>query len=227
MLSPLYRALQQTDDPVFVGVLLRSVAWCIVAFGGVLAGSAWAVAHLVGPGWIGWLAGLAGGLAAALLAVWFFVPVAVLIAALYINRVANAVDRRFYPTLPPPAAGESMAVQVWDGVALGAQVLAWQVVALILAVLLPGVGLLLGWAVTGWAIGRGLFVAVAMRRMSRADALAIYAGRRVPVLVQGGLLALAGTIPLLNMLVPVVGVAALTHILNQSALPPRRPRLLF
>ena len=228
MFSPMLRALQQTDDPVFVGVLVRSIAWCILAFLGVLAGSSWAVAHLVGqPGWVGWLAGVAGGLAAALLAIWLFVPAAVLIATLYINRVADAVDRRFYPTLPPPAAGESAVIQVWDGVALGAQVLAWQVVALILALLLPGVGLVLGWAVTGWAIGRGLFVAVAMRRMSRAEALGVYARRRAAVLVQGGLLALAGTVPFLNLLVPVVGVAALTHVLNQAALAPARQRLLF
>ena len=221
MFSPLIRALQQVDDPVFLGVLLRSVAWSILAFLGLLAGSAWAVEHLVGqPGWIGWLAGLAGGLAAALLDVWLFVPAAVLIGTLYINRVADAVDRRFYPAMRPPGAGAPLTVQLWDGVALGAQVLAWQVAALVLALLLPGIGLVLGWAVTGWAIGRGLFVAVAMRRMSRAEALAVYARRRAPVLVQGGLWALAGAVPFLNLVVPVLGVAALTHVLNQAAPPP-------
>lgn len=222
MFSPLLRALQQLDDPIFVGVLLRSIAWCVAAFLGLLAGSAWAVQYLVGqPGWIGWLAGLAGGLAAALLAVWLFVPAAILIATLYIERVALAVDRRFYPALPPPHAGAPVTTQVWDGIVLGAQVLAWQVVALGLALAIPGVGLFLGWAVSGWAIGRGLFVAVAMRRMTRPEALRFYVAHRAPVLWQGALLALASTVPLLNLLVPVVGVAALTHVLNQSAPPTR------
>ena len=40
-------------------------------------------------------------------------------------------------------------------------------------------------------------------------------------------LALAGTIPFLNLLVPVVGVAALTHVLNQTPLQPERQRLRF
>lgn len=218
MLSPLFRAVQQVDDPVFLGVLLRSVAWCVLAFLALLGGSAWAVERLVGQaGWIGWLAGFAGGLAAAVSAVWLFVPAAVLIAYLYIDRVAGAVDRRFYPALPPPHAGAPMTIQVWDGVVLGAQVLAWQVVALGLALALPVVGLALGWVISGWAIGRGLFVAIAMRRMARADALRIYAGRRLSVLVQGGLLALASTVPLLNLMVPVVGVAMLTHVLNGTA----------
>lgn len=217
MLSPLVRAVQQLDDPVFVGVLVRSLAWSLLAFLGLLAGASWAVQHVVGqPGWLGWAAGIAGGLGAALLAVWLFVPAAVLIATLYIDRVSAAVDGRFYPAMPPPVGGAALSVQVWDGVALGAQVLGWQVVALVLAVALPGVGLVLGWAVTGWAIGRGLFVAVAMRRMPRAQALLVYAGRRPAVLGLGLILALAGTVPLLNLLVPVLGVAALTHVLNRG-----------
>ena len=217
MLSPLFRAVQQLDDPVFVGVLVRSLAWSLLAFLGLLAGASWAVQHVVGqPGWLGWAAGIAGGLGAALLAVWLFVPAAVLIATLYIDRVSEAVDRRFYPAMPPPVGGAALSVQVWDGVLLGAQVLGWQVVALVLALALPGVGLVLGWAVTGWAIGRGLFVAVAMRRMPRAQALLVYGGRRPAVLLLGLILALAGTVPLLNLLVPVLGVAALTHVLNRG-----------
>jgi uncharacterized protein involved in cysteine biosynthesis len=217
MLTPLFRACQQIDDPVFLGVLLRSLVWCVLAFLGLLAGSVWAVEQLVGqPGWIGWLAGLAGGLAAAALAFWLFVPAAILIATLYIDRVAAAVDRRFYPALPPPHAGAPVSVQVWDGVVLGAQVLLCQVLALILALAIPGIGIVLGWAVASWAIGRGLFVAVAMRRMTRPDALRIYARHRGPVLLQGGVLALASSVPLLNLLVPVLGVAALTHVLNGS-----------
>ncbi len=74
--------------------------------------------------------------------------------------------------------------------ALGAQVLVLQAVALLLAFTLPGIGLVLGWAITGWAIGRGLFMAVAMRRMTRQQALGEYARRRIPVLIQGGLLGL-------------------------------------
>ena len=40
------------------------------------------------------------------------------------------------------------------------------------------------------------------------------------MLAQGGILALAATVPLLNLLVPVVGVAALTHVFNRRLLPP-------
>ena len=214
MLSPILRALSQLDDPVFLGVLLRSVALSVLAFLGLVSFSAWVLRELVAQGgWLGWAAGIAGGLGAVLLAVWLFVPVVLTIATLFSDRIAEAVDRRYFPGQPAPA-GAAIAVQAWDGLALGAQVLGLQLVALVLAISLPGVGLVLGWAITGWAIGRGLFMAVAMRRMTRPEALREYGRRRWPVLVQGGLLAFASTVPFVALLVPVVGVAALTHVFN-------------
>jgi CysZ protein len=225
MLSPLLRAISQLDDPVFLGVLLRSLVLSVLAFIGLMAFSSWALQALVAQqswqsgwlAWLGWAAGLAGGLGAVVLAIWLFVPVVLMIATLYSDRIADAVDRRYFPGQPTPA-GAPIAVQAWDGLALGLQVLILQVVALVLALVLPGAGLLLGWAITGWAIGRGLFMAVAMRRMTRPQALQEYARRRWPVLVQGGLLAFGSTVPFVALLVPVVGVAALTHVLNQGRL---------
>jgi len=215
MLQPLIRAVSQLNDRVFLGVVWRSLALSVLAFLVLLGGSVWLVAELVGQGgWLGWLAGIAGGLGVLLLAVWLFVPVALLIATLYVDRIASAVERRFYPGLPPPA-GAPLTEQTWDGVVLGMQVLALQVFTLVASLALPGVGLALGWVVTGWAIGRGLFVAVAMRRMPRPQALQAYERRRLQAVAPGIALALASTIPPLNLLVPVVGIAAMVHVLQE------------
>jgi len=78
--------------------------------------------------------------------------------------------------------------------------------------------------VTGWAIGRGLFVAVAMRRMTRPEALAAYRARRLPVVVPGVLLALLSLLPPLNLLVPVVGIATMVHVLEPSSTSRRLSR---
>ena len=216
MLTPLLRAVSQLNDPVFLGVVWRSLALSCAAFLALLAGCIWLVQDLVGQGgWIGWAAGALGGITAGFLALWLFMPAAVLIATLYIDRVAGAVERRFYPGLPRPV-GAPLSVQAWDGVVLGMQVLVLQVLALTAAVLLPGVGLVLGLLVTGWAIGRGLFVAVAMRRMERPDALRLYRRSWTWVIAPGIALAFAGTLPVLNLLVPVVGTAAMVHVLNRT-----------
>ncbi len=217
MFDPLFRAVQQLDDPVFLSVLWRSFALSLLAFLTLVVGCVWLLQGLVGHGsWLSWVAGALGGVGAMVLAVWLFVPAGLLIATLFLNRVAASVEHRFYPGLPA-ASGAPLAEQAWDGAALGARVLALQLVSLIASVMLPGVGFLLGWLVTGWAIGRGLFVGVAMRRMTRPQALEYYAACRLIVLVQGVSLALASSVPGLNLLVPVVGIAAMVHVFYRNS----------
>lgn len=216
MFQPFFDAVAQLGDRVFLGVVWRSLLLSLLAFLGLLAGSIWVLQlwadHLGGSGsWIGWGLGLLGGIAVLLLALWLYVPVALLIATLYLNRIAAAVERRFYPGLPPPV-GAPLAEQGWDGIVLSLQVLGLQVGTLLATVLLPGIGFVLGTLITGWAIGRGLFVGVAMRRMSRPAALALYRKRWLAAVVPGIVLALASSLPPLNLLVPVVGVAVMVHV---------------
>ena len=229
MLQPAVRAFAQLDDPVFLGVVVRSVGWALAGFVGLAVLLAWgghaaALAWIPDPaeaGILGWVAYAAGPVGAALLALLLFLPVATVIAVLFLDRVAEAVERRWYPRVPP-AAPAPLSHQIWDGLELGLQVLAMQVLALVLSVLLPGVGLLLGWLVAAWALGRGLFVAVAMRRMGLREARLACRARLPEVVVQGGLMAALGVVPVLNLLAPVLGAAALVHVLH--APPPGRRR---
>ena len=236
MLQPLIRALSQLDDPVFLGVVARSVGWAVLVFlllgellgwGGheavVEAIQAWGPDRPGGePESLGWLGWLAGPLGAALLAFLLFLPVACGIATLFVDRVADAVEHRWYPWMPPVAPAP-LSVQIWDGAALGLKVLVLQVLVLLLSLLLPGIGLLLGWLIAAWAIGRGLFVAVAMRRMGRREARLLCRRKLAEVMAQGGWMTALGLVPLLNLLAPVLGMAALVHVLHApDRLPPRR-----
>ena len=216
LLTPLVRAIAQLDDRVFLGVLLQSVLLAATCFALLHVGAFWLVHHVMAlHGWLAWGVDILGTIGASLLALWLFIPVAVLIGTLFIERIARAVERRYYPSLPP-AQGASLAVQLWDGVAVGGRVLALNVVALLLALAIPGIGLFGAWAIAAYAIGRGLFVAVAMRRMSRRDSEAVYRRNRGTILLLGGVLALAGYIPALNLLIPVLGTAAMVHVLDQA-----------
>jgi CysZ protein len=213
---PVARAIGQLDDPAITGVLLRSLAWSIACFAALHVGAIWIIHRTLAlHGWLAWGADVLGSVAASLLALWLFVPVATAIGMMYFDRIAASVERRFYPWLPPPA-GASVLEQAWDGVAVALKVLTLNVLALILAFILPGVGLILGWMVAAYAIGRGLFVAVAMRRMPRRMAEALYRSSRGVVLTQGAILALAAYVPILNLLVPVVGVATMVHVLDMA-----------
>ena len=216
LLTPLSRALAQLGDPALLGVLARSLLWSVAAF----ALLAWGVAAAA-QSWLGlqgWAAALLGGTGAVLASWYLFLPVVAVVASLFIDRVAEAVERAFYPGLPPAAAAP-LAAQAWDGLVLGGQVLALQVAGLLLAALpvAPGLSVVVGWGIAAWAIGRGLFVAVAMRRMPRGQALDLYRSIRPAVLTQGLLIALGSLVPLFNLAVPVLGVAVVTHLLHAAS----------
>jgi len=216
VLAPIARGLSQLDDPTFRGVLLRSITWSIVCFAALHIGAVWTIHRLLAlHGWLAWGADVLGSIGASLLALWLFLPVAAAIGLMYLDRIATSVERRFYPGLPPPN-GASLLEQAWDGLAVAFKVLALNIVALILAFLLPGIGLLLGWMIAAYAVGRGLFVAVAMRRMPRVMAESLYRTNRGVILAQGGTLALAAYIPIMNLLIPIIGVAAMVHVLDMA-----------
>jgi len=219
MFEPFSRAVDQLDDPAIQRVLVNSLLMAAACFALLCGGAVYGLHHLLArTGWLAWVAGILGGAASVVAALWLFLPVAVVIASLFMDQVCRAVERRWYPGLPP-AAGAVLAAQLWDGVVVGCLVLALSLVSLVLTLVLPGIGLILGWAITAWALGRGLFVAVAMRRMSRGEASRMYLRHRAAVLVQGAVLALAGYVPLLNLLVPVLGTACMVHVLMQRASP--------
>jgi uncharacterized protein involved in cysteine biosynthesis len=212
-LGPLARAFAQLDDPVFLGVVLRSLLWSAAGFIALILALVWAIRRLLDlHGWLGGAAGALGSIGVAVLAMWLFLPVAVIIATLYIDRIASAVERRHYPHLAP-ARGAPIASQLWDAIRIGASILLLNAVALVAALILPGAGIILAWAIGGYAIGRGLFAAVAMRRIPRRAATALYRRVRPVVLMQGCTLALAGYIPVANLLIPVIGTAAMVHVL--------------
>ena len=214
MLLPMSRALSQLTDPALFGVVWRSVLFSALFFAVILTGTIGAVHHFAaGHGLLAWALDALGSIASAVLAMWLFLPVAATIGTLYFERIARAVERRYYPSMPPPQPAAVMA-QVWAGVALGLRVLGLNVLALLLTLIVPGIGLPIGWAIASWAMGRGLFVAVAMRRLNRPDAEALYRTVRPIALAQGGAMAAAAYFPLLNLLIPVAGTAAMVHVLD-------------
>ncbi len=222
MFTPVTRAFDQMTDPVFLGVVLHSVVWSALGFA-LLAGGLFYGGHALLPdqGWLGWLAGAAGAVGTLILSLWLFLPLATVIASLFVERIAAAVEARYYPGLPPGRPA-SLLSQTRDAATLGLRVLAMQAVALLATLVPPHVtGLAIGWLIASWAVGRGLFVPVAMLRMDRPTALVLYRSQRTTVIAIGALLTAAGLVPVLNLFAPVLGVAAMVHVLHRSTTRPR------
>lgn len=216
MFAVLLLPLRQLGDPAFLAPLAKALLAALLAFLGLAALAAWGVAGLAGGS--GWLAGLAGALGGVLvlgLAVWLFVPVLLGLAGLFLDQVAAAVERRYYPGLPP-AQGAGAVAQAAFNLGFALKTGALSLLALPLLLLAPPFGALALWLVSTIALGHGLFEGVAQRRMGVAAARALRRRREGAVLALGGLLAGMALVPGLNLLVPVLGTAAMTHLLHRS-----------
>ena len=216
MIAPLLLALRQLGEPAFLWPLLKGLGGAVLVFAGLVAAGAFGAEALAGgSGWLATAAAALGGALALALAVWLFVPVMLAFAGLFLDPVAEAVERRFYPELPP-ARGASLAAQVNFNLKLGLRLGVLSLATLPLTLAAPPVGAALLWLVSAVGLGHGLFEGVAQRRMGVAEARALRRAREAPVLAVGAVLAGASLVPVLNLLVPVVGTAAMTHVLHRN-----------
>ena len=73
------------------------------------------------------------------------------------------------------------------------------------------------WAVNGWLLGREYFTLVATRRIGRERAKALRAQNSGRIWLAGILMAAPLSVPLVNLVIPVLGVATFTHLFHRMA----------
>ncbi len=71
------------------------------------------------------------------------------------------------------------------------------------------------WSVNGFLLGREYFTLVAMRRLGRAGAKSLRAENSAQIWLAGTLMAAPLSIPILNLIIPVLGVATFTHLFHR------------
>jgi CysZ protein len=217
MLAACLLTLRQIGDPAFLGPLLKGCLGAAAVFLGLAWFTAWAVGGLAGgEGWLANIAAAAGGILALALAIWLFVPVMLAVTGLFLDSVAAAVERRFYPGLPP-AEGASLGAQLRFNLGLALRFGLLSLLALPIALLLPPLGAVLFWALSTVALGHGLFEGVAQRRLGIAESRALRRRREGAVLGLGAVLGAMAVVPGINLLVPVLGTAAMTHLLHRHS----------
>ncbi len=153
-----------------------------------------------------------------MLALSFFlmVPAAAAFAGLFLDDVADAVDARHYPFLPPARR------QGWaEGVRASVNMLGLIVVANVaLLLLLPFTGPLwipLYYLGNGYLLGREYFSLAASRSLSAEEAQAMRKRNSLTIWAAGVLMALPLSFPLVNLIVPVIGTATFTQLYHRLA----------
>jgi CysZ protein len=165
------------------------------------------------PDWAGWfgvIAALVAGIGLALALALLIAPVTALVAGLFLDDVAEAVERETYPQDPPGRAMPALAAFVTTLKFLGV-VLLGNLVALLL-LLVPGVNIGAFFIVNGYLLGREFFEFAAMRFRSEAEAKALRRRHAGTVFVAGLAIAAFLAVPLVNLLTPLFAAAMMVHL---------------
>ena len=234
MLSAYLAALRQLADPPIRRVIWRVAAWTAAvylalgfALWTLIAGFdptaafafvtiAWINAVLV---WIlGFVVGILGVFVFFAVFWILFVAIVQFISGFYLEDVAAAVEARHFaglpPTSPPPVGDTIFAALRFFAMLVGLNLLALPFY------LIPLFGLVVFYVVNGYLLGREYFDMVAMRRLDPASARALRRGERGQVFAAGLIATIMLSIPVLNLIAPIVATAAMVHLFE--AMPGRR-----
>lgn len=222
----LWLGLNQLSDPRIVRVLLSSLtimALITAPFALIFIGLAWVI-ELVTParlslpwfGQVNFLGVLTDGLTSR--ASWVFwtyamSPLAVAIMGLYLDRIVDAVEKRHFPDLPAVKTRSAIEMSVL-AIRFFGLMMAVNLAALVVSFAAGQLAPVVFVAANGLLLAREYFDTVALRRLSPPRVAGLRARHRGVLWIAGSTLALGLTVPFLNLLVPLLGTAALTHMFH-------------
>ena len=219
LLSDFSKAVTQLSDPKFLWVLIKAVGLSAVLFGGAYFGFIYlATAILPGSITLPWLGTIPIGdwfdevaLAGALImAVFLMFPVAMVFIGFFLEEVADAVERRYYPHLPPvPRLG--MGEIMGEAIRFLMIMIAANMLALIIYFASSLLAPVIFYIVNGYLLGREYFQLVAMRRLGLHAADKLRKAHRWEIWFSGILMAVPLSVRVLALLIPLLGVATFTH----------------
>ncbi|WP_170783871.1 EI24 domain-containing protein [Ruegeria lacuscaerulensis] len=224
ILNAFFAAIGQIGDPKFRSVLFRGVGLTIVLLIAACAGAIWLINWLssgeitlpfVGAvPWLNDVLNYSGIFAVVILPVFLMMPVASAIISLFLEEVAQAVEDKHYPTLPK-VPGIAISDGLRDALSFMGVLIVANLLALILYVIFTPLAPFIFWGMNGFLLGREYFTLVAMRRIGREGARKLRGKHMVTIWLAGTLMAIPLTVPLVNLVIPIVGVATFTHIYHR------------
>ena len=219
-------ALGQMGDPRFLRVLALGLALTVALLFGVYGATLWLLDWLapetisipfVGPvGGIDTLIGIGSILLMIGLSVFLMVPVASAFSSLFLDSVAQAVEDRHYPTLPA-ARSLPLTDTIIGSINFFGLVVFLNVLALIGYVFAGPLAPVLFWVVNGYLLGREYFSLAAERRLPKAEARALRKANGGRVWLAGILMAAPLSVPIVNLIIPLLGAATFTHLFHRLA----------
>src|SRR6201987_2850917 len=227
MLDAAVKALSQILSPPMRSILWRSIGLALVLIT-VLAialqrllswfatsGEGWAEAML-GSGShtplnvLAWIVSIAAGLGVVLGAVFLMPAITSLVASVFVDEVADHVEREHYPAERPGVA-LPLGLAMTEGVKTALLTILVYLIALPF-VFFAGVGFIAFFIATAWLLGREYFELAAMRFRPPEEAKAMRRDNAATIFTAGLIIAAFVLVPGGNLATPLFGMAFMVHM---------------
>lgn len=239
MLNAALKALSQILSPPMRSILWRSVGLALVMIVvaavalqrvlGWLAGSGelWAET-MVGSDYhtliniLAWIVSIAAGLGIVVGAVFLMPAITSLVASVFVDDVADIVERQHYPAERP-----GVALPVGRALVEGSKTALLTILVYLIAlpfVFLAGAGFIVFFIATAWLLGREYFELAAMRFRTPEEAKMLRKQNGAAVFAAGLFIAAFVSIPVVNLATPLFGMAFMVHMHKRLSGP--RPELI-
>lgn len=214
MISSAYRAANDVLSPAFRSVLWKAIGLTLLLFAGLLAAVWVGSSALLTLPWP-WLDEVIAALASlGLLVALFFLmsPVTAIFAGLFLDTVAEIVERKHYPAEPPGRPPSTLS-SVLMGMQFGMLVLLVNI--LVLPTVFFGIGALIMLAVNSYLLSREYFTMAAVRHMPVRNAQEFRKANAARIWAAGLIPAGLALVPFVNILVPLFATSYFVHIFKR------------
>ncbi|MGB0681293.1 MAG: EI24 domain-containing protein [Magnetovibrionaceae bacterium] len=217
LIDSFVKAVNQLSDPSIRQTLLLSILLAIVVFALLWSVIGWLLGstQLFEWGWLETIVDVLGGIATLALTWLLFPAVLSAVMALFLDRVAQAVEDRHYPNLGRARdvpLGESLVGALkFLGILVGLNFIA------LFFLFIPPLFPIVFYAVNGYLLSREYFELVGHRRAGLADVTSLRKAHGVKLFIAGVGMAFLLTIPIVNLLTPLIATGVMVHLYHAMA----------
>jgi CysZ protein len=150
--------------------------------------------------------------------VWILFPSTVtLILSFFLEQVIDTVEEKHYPNLPAPRRQKVLKTLLsatrFSAISIGLNIC---VIPFYIAFFFLGpLNLLIFYVLNGYLLGKEYFGLITNQRLSAQDEIYLYKVFKGRVFLAGTIITFLMTIPLINLVAPVIATAAMVHLVQE------------
>jgi uncharacterized protein involved in cysteine biosynthesis len=225
-----YTVLTKALRNLLLPGILKVLFLCLLAYMACFSALAWIfsemINHYVGvTGSQGWLTHIAASFGGMFVAHLFFPLLYPILISFFDDRIADVIEKEDYPHLPP-AKGPFWPT-ILNDTAFSAKALGLNLLFLPVYIIFNVFSAPIYYMLNGYLLGTQFFRIVAGRRATMAEAESLRRKSHHSILLIGVTISFFSTVPVINLAVPLFGIAAMLHLFHalrgtkkQEILPP-------